>query len=93
MTVKKALEMLDFLIQYEKKMQDAMGDPIKSWNVGTDSIKNLAKSLSDSHQDSVRILNMIKKELVSNCKHPKKMRDRTADGQVYCMNCNRDLYS
>lgn len=90
MTVKKALEMLDFLIQYEKKMQDAMADPTKSWNVGADNIKNLAMSLSDSHQDNVRILNVIKKELVPNCKHPKKMRDKTSDGQLYCMNCNED---
>ena len=58
MTVKKALEMLDFLIEYEKKMQDTMADPTKSWNVGTDNIKTLAKSLSDSHRDSVRILNV-----------------------------------
>lgn len=91
MTVKKALEMLDFLIEYEKKMQDAMGDPTKSWNSNSDSIKKLAGTLSDSHDDNVRILNVIKKELVPNCKHPKKMRDRTADGQWYCMNCNMDL--
>ncbi len=91
MTVKKALEMLDFLIEYEKKMQDAMGDPTKSWNTGNDNIRYLAKTLSDSHKDNVRILNGIKKELVPNCKHPKKMRDRTSDGQWYCMNCNSDL--
>jgi len=30
MTVKKALEMLDFLIVYETKMQNAMADPTKS---------------------------------------------------------------
>ena len=91
MTVKKALDMLDFLIEYEKKIQDAMADPTKSWNTGNDNIRYLAKTLSDSHRDNVRILNGIKKELVPNCKHPKKMRDRTADGQWYCMNCNSDL--
>lgn len=83
--------MLDFLIEYEKKMQDAMADPAKSWNIGTDNIKKLATSLSDSHRDSIRILNAIRKELVPNCKHSKKMRDRTADGQWYCMNCNMDI--
>ena len=91
MTVKKVLEILDFLIEYEKKLQNVMADPTKSWNIGTDNIKNLAKTLSDSHRDSVRILNVIKKELVSNYKHPKRMRDKTADGQVYCINCNWDL--
>ena len=91
MTVKKALEMIDFLIEYEKKMQNAMAEPDRSWNIGASNIKDLAKSLSDSHRDSVRILDDIKKELVPNCKHPKKMRDRTSDGQWYCMNCNLDL--
>lgn len=91
MTVKKALEMIDFLIKYEKKVQDTMSDPTKSWNVGTANIKDLAKTLSDSHGDNVQILNNIKKELVPKCKHPKKMRDNTADGQWYCMNCNSDL--
>lgn len=91
MTVKKALELLSFLIQYETKMQNAMADPSKSWNVGTDSIKNLAKTLSESHRDSIQILNDIKKELVTNCKHPKKMRDREPSGKEYCMSCNQDL--
>ena len=91
LTVKKALEMIDFLMEYEKKMQNAMADPSKSWNIGTPNIKDLAKTLSDSHEDSVRILNSIKQELIPNCKHPKKMRDETTDGQWYCMNCNSDL--
>lgn len=91
MTVKKALEKIDFLIEYEKKMQNAMADPGKSWNIGTPNIKDLANTLSDSHRSSVRILDDIKKELVPNCKHPKKMRNRTSDGQWYCMNCNLDL--
>lgn len=91
MTIKKALEMIDFLMEYEKKMQDAMSDPSKFWNIGTPNIKDLAKTLSDSHRDSVHILDNIKKELIPNCKHPKKMRDKSADGQWYCMNYNYDL--
>ena len=83
--------MIDFLMVYEKKMQDAMADPTKSWNIGNDGMKNLAKTLSDSHRDSVRILDDIKKELVVKCKHPQKMRDKSPDGQWYCMNCNSDL--
>lgn len=30
-------------------------------------------------------------ELVPDCKHPKNMRDRSPDGQWYCMACNLDL--
>ncbi len=91
MTVKKALTMLDFLIQYETKMHNAMSDPSKSWNVGGDSMGKLTKTLSDCHKDNIRILNIIKKELIPKCKHPKKMRDKTTDSQWYCMNCNSDL--
>ena len=64
MTAKKALEMIDFLLEYETKMQNAMGDPSKSWNTSTENIKDLAKTLSDCHKGNVRILNIIKKELV-----------------------------
>lgn len=91
MTVKKALEMIDFLLTYETKMQKGMEDPTKSWNTGTENIKDLAKTLSDCHKGNVQVLNIIKKELVVKCKHPKKMRDKTSDGQWYCMNCNSDL--
>jgi len=33
----------------------------------------------------------VKEQLVPNCKHPKKMRDRSPDDQWYCMACNLDL--
>jgi len=38
MTVNKAMKLLEFLIEYETKIHDAMSDPSKSWNVGNDSI-------------------------------------------------------
>lgn len=91
MVSKKAVEILDFLIDYETKMHTAMSDPSKSWNIGNDSIGKLAKTLSDCHKDNIRVLNIIKKELVPNCKHPKKMRDKTPNGQWYCTNCNMDI--
>lgn len=57
------------------------------------NISKLAKMISCGHRDTVHVLTIIKKELVPNCKHPKKMRDRTSDRQVYCMNCNFDIDS
>jgi hypothetical protein len=90
-SVKKALKLLDFLIEDETRMYNGMSDPAKSWNTGDDNFKKLAKILSDCHKDNIQVLNIIKKELIPNCKHPKKMRDKTADGQLYCMNCNYDL--
>ncbi len=54
-------------------------------------MRELATSLGKSHEDNVQVLKVIKKELVPNCKHPKKMRDESPNGQWYCMNCNFDL--
>ncbi len=39
--------------------------------------------LTASHEDNVGVLRFIKKELVPNCKHPKKMRNKISDGQVF----------
>lgn len=91
MVSKTAQQLLESLIEYETKMYNAMADPSKSWNTGKDSIKKLSCTLSDCHKENLHVLNLLKKELVPNCKHPKKMRDKTADGQWYCMNCNVDL--
>lgn len=49
MTTKKALQ-LEFLIEYETRMHNAMENPSKSWNIGNDSIKKLAGTLSDCHR-------------------------------------------
>ena len=91
MVTKKALQLLEFLIVYETRMHNAMADPSKSWNIENDSIKKLAGTLSDCHKENLEVLNLLKKELLPNCKHPKKMRDKTVNGQWYCMNCNLDL--
>jgi|APSaa5957512535_1039671.scaffolds.fasta_scaffold89996_2 hypothetical protein len=91
MTVKKSLQLLDFLIDYETRMHTSMSDPSKSWNIDNDSMHKLTKTLSDCHKDNIRVLNIIKKELVTNCKHPKKMRDQLSNGQQYCTNCNLDI--
>lgn len=64
----------------------------EKWNYSDDTY-GIAKTLLDIDKTIVANLESIKSELVPNCKHPKKMRDRTPDGQWYCMNCNSDLES
>ena len=46
-------------------------------------MRELAKSLVKLYEDNVQVLKVIKNELVPNCKHPKKMRDKTVDGQWF----------
>ena len=87
MTVKKAIKIIDWWINHKKtilvKFQEDWKDSPDKYGV--------EKVLMDSDKRVIKNLELIRKELVPNCKHPKKMRDKTADGQDYCMNCNFDL--
>ena len=93
MTVKKAIKILDWLIETDQKFTEGIIDPSRSWNQNLDCMKDFAKEFVGMKKRDIEIFKKIKKELVSNCKHPKKMRDKTSDGQWYCMNCNSDLES
>ena len=62
----------------------------EKWKNSTDTY-GIEKTLGDADKRIIENLELIRKELVPKCKHPKKMRDKTANGQLYCMNCNMDL--
>lgn len=87
MTVKKAIKILDWWINQKK---EAVNKLKIEWDFQNDS-HGVGKTLLDMDQTIISNLETIRKELVPNCKHPNKMRDKTANGQVYCMNCNFDL--
>ncbi|MHA7648068.1 hypothetical protein [Nitrosopumilus sp. S4] len=91
MTIKKAIKILDWFIELQKNRSEGFADPQKLWNQNHDFMRDFAKSLSDSIQNEVEILQILRKELVPNCKHPKKMQDMDSNGNRYCMNCNMDL--
>ncbi len=55
------------------------------------SFRKLTKTLLNADRIIISNLETIRNELVPDCNHPKKMNDRTPDGQLYCMNCNLDL--
>lgn len=86
MTVKKAIKIIDWWIDKEKS---ALAEFQEKWK-GSEDTHGIGKALIESDKTTIANLETIRKELVPNCKHPKKMRD-TADGQEYCMNCNLDL--
>lgn len=87
MTVKKAIKIIDWWIGHKKT---TMAEFQETWK-NSDDFYGVEKALMDSDKRMIENLELIRKELVPNCKHPKKMRDKTADGQWYCMNCNSDL--
>jgi len=87
MTVKKAINILDWWIEQKKHGMEKLK---VDWNFYDDD-HGLAKTLLNVDKITISNLETIRNELVPNCKHPKKMKDRTPDGQWYCMNCNLDL--
>jgi len=89
MTVKKAIKILDWWIEHKKNGMEQLK---KQWNYQTfDEATGVAKTLFEMDETIIYNLEKIRKELIPNCKHPKKMRDRDPNGQWYCMNCNLDL--
>lgn len=87
MTIQKAIKIIDWWINHKKT---SMSEFQEKWK-NSDDTYGVEKSLMDSDKTIIENLELIRKELVPNCKHPKKIRDRTANGQWYCMNCNYDL--
>jgi hypothetical protein len=89
MTVKKAIEILDWWINHKKQSMEHFR---KEWNFENyDKATGVAKLLFESDKVAISNLETIRTELVPDCKHPKKMIDRLPDGTQYCMNCNMDL--
>ena len=87
MTVNKAIKILDWWINKKKHGIEKLKE---EWDYSDDDY-GITKTLLNADRITITNLDMIRKELVPNCNHPEKMRDKTPDGQLYCMNCNLDL--
>lgn len=84
MTVKSAIEIIDWLIANKR-------EAIKGMDLNNyESIRDLAGGFIEMVKRGIINLEDVKKELVPNCKHPKKMRDKCGK-QEYCMSCNWDF--
>lgn len=91
MAVKKAIKILDSYIERNKQMVEVLANPAKSWNEKFDCMRELSKEMANLAKNDIKVFESIKQEIQPKCKHPKKMRDRSSDGQCYCMDCNQDL--
>jgi len=87
MTYKKAIKMLDMLIEAHLKNSKGLRELIQDWKSNT---QGLGEGIASIHEDVAACLVLIKKEIIPNCKHPKNMRDGKP-GHRYCMNCNWDM--
>lgn len=84
MTLKKGIKMIDLWIEHREESIKKL----ETENIFNDA--SITKTLVDCDKRIIDNLKLIKKEIVPNCKHPKKMQD-ICKGQKYCMNCNMDL--
>jgi hypothetical protein len=91
MVSKKAIFLINLLLEGDIKLRDGILDPSKIWNSEEDQFHSLVQTYAGLLNQNIKILQVILKEFHVNCKHPKKMRDQLPDGQQYCMNCNLDI--
>lgn len=92
MTIQKTIKILDYLIAIKIDMKTDFLDVKQSWNQnGGEILKDIILIISGCMQSEINSLQMVRKQLVSNCKHPKKFRDIDPDGKPYCVGCNLDL--
>jgi hypothetical protein len=98
MSLKKILNGVDYYLDAKKQLVTGLENEIKSWS--DDKISSLTSAIIDSLKTDVQFLEVLKQKLLSenklkstksDCKHPKKMRDKDPDGVWYCMNCNQNL--
>ena len=87
MTIKKAIKILDWWIEQKSHGIEKLQ---KEW-IFSDDIHGVGKTLLDADKTIVTNLELIRKEIIPKCNHPKKMQDVDSNGNRYCMNCNWDL--
>lgn len=91
MSTKRTVQFTIELIKFLKDKRKTILDPSKSWNKGnSDQAKTIVKMMIFLIDEWTISIDAIRKNLIPNCKHPKKMQT-TCNGVKYCMNCNWDL--
>lgn len=89
MTVKKAIAILDWIIANKNKTNRELYEP-ELKNAQYDLGTRLYEMLLGISKTDIHNLETARKQLVPECKHPKRMHD-ICKGQKYCMACNTDL--
>lgn len=88
MTVKKAIQILDMLLEKKTSLKQDLSRPENNWGIGVAG--SLVQVELTSLSNEIEWLKILKKEIAPDCKHPQEMHD-VCKGQKYCMNCNMDI--
>jgi len=91
MTVKKALDILNYFSEKKSELRTGFLDRNKPWNHGDVNLYSLSEIMADNIKTDLIFLEAIKKQIEPNCSHPKKSQDMDSNGNRYCMDCNFDL--
>lgn len=89
MTLKKGIQILEFFLGEKTKSLQGMQKLENSFH--NSEILGLAQQLRKNLETDVKVLEMIRGQIVPKCRHSKKFQDRTKNGVLYCTNCNMDL--
>ena len=88
MTSKKAVQIVDMLLEKKTGLKNDLSKPENNW--GNDTAGQMVQTQLASLTNEIAWLEILKKEIAPDCRHPPEMHD-TCKGQKYCMNCNMDL--
>ncbi|MDH3203213.1 MAG: hypothetical protein OEL81_00870 [Nitrosopumilus sp.] len=91
MTVKKALELLNYYSEKKSIMKKDFLNRNMPWNHGDVSLYPVSEGMAQVMETDLEFIKAIKSQIEPNCKHPKKFQDIDPDGNSYCMDCNMDL--
>jgi len=89
MTAKKAIEILDWAINNKTKTKKELCEP-QILNAKNEIGATLYRTLLQITETDIYNLEVVKKQLIPDCKHPNEMHD-ICEGQKYCTGCNMDL--
>ena len=88
MTTKKAVQIVEMLLEKKTSLKQDLSKPENDW--GTGITARMVQTELTSLTNEIAWLQILKKEIAPDCKHPPEMHDQ-CKGQKYCMNCNMDL--
>ena len=88
MTSKKVVQIVEMLLEKKTSLKRDLSKPENNW--GNDIVGSFIQTELTSLTNEIAWLQILKKEIAPDCKHPPEMHDQ-CKGQKYCMACNMDL--
>ena len=89
MTIQKAINVLDYLLQGKKSQKQNLLNFEKKLDQGV--VLDFARVLDQNINDEILLIKTILNQLKIKCRHPKKFQDLDPQRNWYCTICNQNL--